>query len=45
MFYYKFNLMKIMMDGTKMNKKKNFLSPQWKNKKKFSFWRIDTNFF
>ncbi len=49
MFYYKFNLCheNFIWHGSKIIKKKHFISPQWlrniKNKK-YSFWRFDTYF-
>ena len=49
MFYYKFNLClnKFIWVGTKVCRKKNFISPQWLRNIKdrsYPFWRLDTLF-
>jgi len=49
MFYYKFNLLypEISWFGSKVSKKKYFISPQWLRDlkhKKYPFWRLDTIF-
>ncbi len=48
-FYYKFNLLYpgISWYGSKISKKKNFISPQWLRDlkhKKYPLWRLDTLF-
>ena len=48
-FYYKFNLLypDILWYGSKVSKKKDFLSPQWLRDlkhKKYPFWRLDIMF-